>query len=396
MSIVPCGRTRSFVAVVLASFVISGCAFLPGFSLFETPTLYYIPVGEVANQVACELQEFIAQHEMEIKRDEDKAAREGTAAVAKEGTAAYAHHKWVLAADEDVKVVLTLQSDEQGYVNFTGINAAQLGFASLQELILSTTSGKTTVPSLAAKMTAKRTKTVAIIFSVSPTALQRDTIKIKAENGADKTITQNCAEWEKTETPAGRLYLRDWLNNYFETINFGTDTKPMERKKPYEDTNLTDTLLHIGRPIAPPEHVPAQFKIQSVELSTTLLLIADVSAGATPTLLGNGSAFIVPINGLSVDYNPDYSHKIDLTINMCDNTPIKTPYDPNPCHKKKYGTAMTPLLVRQCEIYSWLSPLLSGVKPPQDVEVTKKCWSIVMRIGRRHSAHDSRSVVSNC
>jgi hypothetical protein len=37
--------------------------------------------------------------------------------------------------------------------------------------------------------------------------------------------------------------------------------------------------------------------------------------------------------------------------------------------------ALTSQLVNQCQIYSWLEPILSGVKPPPDVDVDSPCVS---------------------
>ena len=99
-------------------------------------------------------------------------------------------------------------------------------------------------------------------------------------------------------------------------------------------------------------------------------MAADVTAGASPFFLGNGATFIVPINGLTFDWNPDYQHKIDINLKICDNTP--TEESENPCYQQKDEdklTYVTPLLKKQCEIYSYLFPLLSSVKPPRDVDL---------------------------
>jgi hypothetical protein len=332
MSNVRVGAIRLVILLFGAS-PISGCAFLPGFSLFEEPALYYIPVAEVANQVACELQEFMKEHD---------------------GDSVFNNQRWVLA-DEDVNVNLNLQTDSSGSASFTGVNVAQLGFSSLQAFISNTTSGKTSVPSLGAKLSAKRTRTVKIGFTVSPNALDPD-----LKNGTG-TQTINCKHWEETENPASRLYLKDWLNNYFETIN-----APEPNYKPKDSQ---DELLHSLRTIHPPEPVPTQFKIQSVELTTALQLVADVSAGATPNVLGNGTVFLLPVNGLNFDYSPDYTHTIDITLKICTNPDPKK----NSCYPPKTSLPpLTTLLIRQCSIYADLLPLLSGVNPPKDAMLDGK------------------------
>jgi hypothetical protein len=333
-----CG-VRRFPARSLGIFIvfslISGCSFLPGFGIFEAPALYFITVGEVANQVACELQEFMSEHE------NDKADAE---------------HRWVLA-NEDASVKLALQTDDSGYVNFTGVNVAKLGFESLARFV----STQSSVPTLAAKLSAKRTRTVQINFSVSPKALRNDpTVKKVTNLATGKQIEPNCAKTTQANNPIESLYLRDWLTNYFETINF---TTKKQWDNPAGNNNLTDNFLRTVRHVASPDAIPKQFKIQSVELSTTILLAADVSGGATPHILGNGSVFILPVNGLSFDYSPDYSHKIDITLNMCDNLDTT-----NSCHQGESSTSFNPLLQTQCAVYAQLVPLLSGVKPPRDYE----------------------------
>jgi hypothetical protein len=230
-------RVIRLAIFLLGSFFLSGCAFLPGFGLLEEPSLYYVPVGDVANQVACELQEFVAEHDKDPK---------------------WKQQRWVLA-DEDVTVSLNLQTDTSGNVSFTGVNVAGLGFSSLQAFIASTTSGKTSVPSLTAKLQAKRTRTVKIAFSVSPNALNQD-----LDPTRDITKTINCNNWEASESPASRLYLKEWLNNYFDTINYGYTSATPE--------DASEKLLAAVRPVFRPEQVPTQFKIQSVELSTALQL----------------------------------------------------------------------------------------------------------------------------
>ena len=133
-------RTRYIRPILLFHILplMTACSFLPGFGIFEDPALYFLPVGAVANQVACELQEFMSEHESD-PRD--------------------SLHRWQLA-NEDASVKLALQTDSSGYVNFTGINVAQVGLQSIASFI--TTQAK--VPTLAAKLSGKRTRTVTVSF----------------------------------------------------------------------------------------------------------------------------------------------------------------------------------------------------------------------------------------
>jgi hypothetical protein len=248
------------------------------------------------------------------------------------------YHKWVL--DEgDVDVKLNLQTDTQGYVNFTGVNVAQLGLETLASFVAT----QNKVSTLAAKLTAKRTRTVLVDFSVSPKPIMTD---------------HHCEQFSVTKTALFHLYLEEWLDNYFEQINYDYQNKP----------------------------IPNQLKIQSVELSTQIAFAVDISGGATPNILGNGSTFIVPINGLSLDYSPDYSHKIDLTLKLCDNSAPsdddqkvkkdKKQQTENPCftdpNNPEQSNLPPALLDRQCLIYAYIEPLLSGVKPPKDRPFNEK------------------------
>ena len=306
---------------------------LPGFGLLEDPALYYIPVSEVANQVACELQEFM-----------------------KEEIALNQKQRWVVA-NQDVSVNLNLQTDTSGSVTFTGVNIAHLGFSSLAAFISSTTSGKTSVPSLSIKGSAKRSRTVKINFTISPSALVTE-LAIDPSSKEVKTI--NCIAWEKAETPLSRLYLKDWLDNYFATINYG------QSNYLYQTIGgPADQVLTTARAIWPPLKVPTQMKIATVELSTAIQLLVDVSGGASPNVLGNGTAFIVPVNGLNFDYSPDFTHTIDLTIKICTNA---DPNNPTCYQHPSTFQAVTSLMRSQCHEYAKLLPLLSGVtvNPPKD------------------------------
>lgn len=348
----------ALLSAVVLSVLLLGCAFFPGFGLLEDQPLYYLPVAQVATQVACELQDFL------ITRETDPV---------------YQEQRWVIAKD-NVSVKLTLQTDQQGYVDFTGINLAQLGFGSLQELITSTTSGGVSIPSLGAKLSAKRTRTVVIKFTVAANLL--DSAK---HNVATETVTNSfiCTKDRPTANPATSLYLRDWLDNYFQTINIGLG--------PYKSrgNDISDAALNIARHLVQPPDIPPQFRIQSVELSTQLLVAADVSAGATPQILGNGSVFLIPINGLGVDYNPDYSDKIDLTIPICDRkfdsncAPKEAPNQQTNGAQKK-ALQISDMLVQQCSLYAKLAPLLASetVSPPRNAIRDGKCVACDGSLGK--------------
>ncbi len=337
-------RWRS-IAGVVAGIVLSGCGFLPGFGILEDTPLYHLPVGAIANQVACEVQEFVS--------DQNAKKAKG-----------FYLGRWRISNDP-VSIKLALTTDNSGYVNFTGVNVTSLGLASLATFVAT----QSKVPTLAAKLTAKRTRTVTIAFTVSPNpfpsslAPGRDvvtgTMVALKDPVTGAPITLNCAKNWRKDDPFTRLYLRDWLTNYFETIN------TLDKDQVFPPSNqLSDNLARVIRRVDQPDAIPEQFDIQSAELSTQIYIAADISGGATPNLLGNGSVFLLPVNGLSLDYNPDYAHKVDLTINMCDSLPPDSVCNDN---RPKSPTGYEPILDRQCKIYADLAPLLK-VNPPREYE----------------------------
>jgi hypothetical protein len=253
------------------------------------------------------------------------------------------NHRWLLGV-EDVAVKLQLSTDNQGYVNFTGIDAAKLGFEAVANLIAKQAS----VPSLGAKLSAKRSRTVQIAFTVSPKPLQEPK---RSANAAPDTERTNCSEWKKRANPANSLYLKEWLTKYFQTVNRNDDLSKYD--EPY--------------------------KMQTIQLTTAILIGVDISAGATPRVLGNGNVFIVPVHGLNLDFSPTYSHKIDLTVTVCDNSlkeveGTKKKY--RPCVDKMFLAHRTPQLEQQCQLYSRIAPLFTkDVKPPRDIMENGQLWT---------------------
>jgi hypothetical protein len=96
------------------------------------------------------------------------------------------------------------------------------------------------VSTLAAKLQAKRTRTALVSYTVSPKPFSND--KIAKEN--PKSPTRNCDRFSVKYNPLTRLYLEEWLANYFKSIN-----SDYLEKKP----------------------LPNQLKIQSMELSSFYL-----------------------------------------------------------------------------------------------------------------------------
>lgn len=318
------------VYIFFGSILIAGCSFLPGFGLLESPSLYYIPVSEVANQVACELQDFT--HYYRKKYGLGIATKSGIHYL----RTSKPQPQWVPGTD-DASVTLKLQTDDTGSVTFTGINVAGLGFTSLAEFI--TKAGS--VPSLGAKVSPSRTKVVTIVFAVPVTP--------------DEVSCSGLAL-----SPTRMLFLKEWLNNYFDKINV-TQTHEANVEKIYQKQVCDPT----GTDFFSPPCILDGVTFTSVDLNTQFKIAVDVSAGATPTLFG-GTAFLLPINGVSGDYNPDYVNSIDIKLGICKN-------QNNACDTKPEGKRepWTQLYEDQCRFSAIANSVLTGgvtVKTPPDVE----------------------------
>jgi hypothetical protein len=166
---------------------------------------------------------------------------------------------------------------------------------------------------------------------MSPSDLDSTLYSNQAKSGAPV----NCTKWRQSDNPVLSLYLKDWLGNYFNTVN-----------NPIAESEIPGTA----------DSVMQEIDISQVELSTAFQIVADVSGGATANLLGNGSVFIFPVSGLSLDYSPDLTHKVDITIKMCN-----TEKPGSTCFATAGQTKLwEPISDEQCRVFSAVSPILSG------------------------------------
>ena len=311
-------------------FALAGCTFLPGFGIAEDPSLYYLPVSEVSAQVQCELQDFLDEYRYYKMSSPTKT-------------------KWGLTSG-DVAVTLTLQTDHSGYVNFTGINVAKVGLTAFESFITSTGSGAAAVPTLAAKVTPTRSRTVTIVFSVP------------VISSTSSKIEEHCPAWARNY--ANHLFLKEWLNHYFDRINATqADEAEIEKEKSGSQCNLgtNSGFESYLPPIASDPCIGDGVKIASVDLKTQFKIAADVSGGSTPALFG-GAVFLLPVSGVGLDYNLDYSDSVDIKLAMCNNMD-------GSCSQQPPG-ALEPFsswYQQQCEAYWVINPILGTMKLPQNV-----------------------------
>jgi hypothetical protein len=191
----------------------------PGFNPITTAYTNQVPVHDVALEVQCEIYSFLEKEENEHIPQDSR----------------------LLDPTKGAGVVLILQTDFSGSVQYVGIDLSKLGFPSLASLVATT--GK--APSLQAKGTGKTTISAEVDFSVlqtdaSPamkpkkppdTVLKQSDIinKVPYENATFKLSTQVPGAWEPKRAPDPSTYfpnVNDIKNDCIYKI-------PLERKYLY-------------------------------------------------------------------------------------------------------------------------------------------------------------------
>jgi hypothetical protein len=131
--------------VVLLCFALAGCGgvggdFLwwPSFHYYPTAYTNAVPVHDVALEVQCEIYRFL---------DKETASR----------------GQELLDPGKGAGVVLILQTDLSGYVQYVGIDLSKLGFPSIAELVAASNK----VPSLQAKVNGQTTVSAEVDFTVA-------------------------------------------------------------------------------------------------------------------------------------------------------------------------------------------------------------------------------------
>jgi hypothetical protein len=261
--------------------VLSGCADIlpwPGFesrpAIFSYPE--QIPATEIAEQVRCELANFI-EHD-----GADRTAR-------------------LLDPDKGAQVQLKLTTDLQGSVQWLGINLKGLGLNELAELVTKTNNS----PSLQLKAQGKST-TVSQIDFVLPQTSKTSILYLnpKTNKQEPRTLPENLRLpkggcWPTTPQEAAKyawfnMWLDDALRRY--TIRI------------YKADNLVPSAGN-----------PNNLKFYDLvcqpklTISTQFQLLFDVSAG---TNIFNAFPIILPISGLNIDASPDYTHYLQIAFTL--------------------------------------------------------------------------------
>jgi hypothetical protein len=175
--------------------------------------------------------------------------------------------------------------------------------------------------------------------------------------------TSICPDWALH--PDRELFLKTWLLNYFDKINFAALPPTAGSNTPCQANTARFNVVQLESLSIPP-CFPDGTQFQNVDLKTQFVIALDVSAGVTPAFFG-GTVFLIPVSGVSGDFNPDYQHSIDVKMAICDSTT-------GGCTSAKSGKLdeITPIHIEQCYAYAVLNPTIADAKGPQDVMSSDK------------------------
>jgi hypothetical protein len=324
--------------VAVTSSLLAGCGGLfPGFDRSEQPLLYDVEVSEVATQVACELREFFFDEYLRMKQEKLQRAKGVPPPL-----------RWSID-DSAASVTLTLTTDVSGKVGYLGVNLgaiSQIFTLTNQSVVTATASNSIKVPSLQASLTGKRTAKITLVVSVpqrpgEPTLTRFENeirrfealgmTRTDAETQA-KLLVSGCSE--RARHLDKRLFLANWMKNYFDTIN-------------------ADPTCSLGD--APDPKQPKNCTYQTAQLSTGFQIVFDLNGGLAPFVAGG---FIIPVSAMNLDVSPDYIHNLDVKLTLCG--PTADGCDPT---QIKLGTQFTSDVCRQ---YFQLRLLLPDVARPPD------------------------------
>jgi hypothetical protein len=192
--------SRGALSAILAA-AVSGCAMgFPGFTEFWADNIYHYQVGEVVEQVRCEVKSFLGAQRKYFEKKKDKTEE--------------------FFASDDVGVKLTLTTDVSGTVNYTGIDLHKLGLTSVAQLI----SLNKDIPNLGAKLQGKGTITATV-----------DIAKLNFTG-------ESCHD--TFNKPMAYFFIKEWLTNFLQQR--AIEMKSMEGVSDFKLTMGTKFQLVLG------------------------------------------------------------------------------------------------------------------------------------------------------
>lgn len=276
----------------------------PGFNPISTAYIDQVPVHDVALEVQCEIYDFL--------EDGDKQTKNR-----------------LLDPKKGAGVVLILQTDLSGSVQYVGVNLSKLGFPNLAELVTATNK----VPSLQAKGTGKTTISAEVDFTILQTDTKpspgQETLPnmVLKKDDVDKQYDYVNATFNPDPKKKGAFLpttvASDPKKNWFPPVS---EIKS-KCKAPYSWENLRRKYLYLWL-----DNWLTQYKgyldkktkdepwvcNTKVTLKSAFQIVVDVSAGVNAFMV---PPIILPISGFNVDGSPDWQHSIAITFALQDAGP---------------------------------------------------------------------------
>jgi hypothetical protein len=176
-------------------------------------------------------------------------------------------HSRYLDPKKSAGVQLTLQSDNSGAVTYVGIDLNRIGLSSVAELV----SSQNKAPNLQAGLQGKSVTSSQIEFDVPQTLEGLKRVR------CDDSV-------RRLPIP---LDLDSWLTRFFKNLEAHADN--------------TDTTC-----------------MSKVTVRTQFQLVVPIKGGVNPLF---GTAFILPISGLSFEFSPAFTHTLQVAFSLNRNGP---------------------------------------------------------------------------
>jgi len=292
---------RSLLAVLLVFPQVSCVDILawPGFEsqpgVFSYPE--QLPAAEVAEQVRCELAQYL--------REERVRQNDTTVVPNREGP-------MFLDPNKGAQVQLKLSTDLQGSVSYLGVNLKALGLSQVASLVTSTNN----VPSLQVKAQVKSTQTSQVDF-ILPQTPNNFIYKNKPDSNVIILQTSNVEKPivlkpDAKMPPSKQTIPEDLRLPKLKECSHGDPERFLEYA--WFRLWLAEALHRYKDRLGAKGYGPGSTFADRVcqpklTISTQFQLLFDVSAG---TSILQAIPIILPISGVNVDASPDYTHSIQI------------------------------------------------------------------------------------
>jgi hypothetical protein len=297
----------------------SGCADIlpwPGFESHPAIFSYteQLPAAEVAEQVRCELAEYLLQETTKLRVPHGPEGPE------------------FLDPNAGAQVQLKLTTDLQGSVTWLGIDLKGLGLGAVAALV--TQANKT--PSLQLKAQGKSTETSQVDFVIPQTT---DNLVYQKITPVLDKVTGKMVDYQPRDLPKSLQLPKE---------------KDCSHGLQYTWFRLwlSDAMQHYKNRLGPDVYGPGATFADHVcqpklTISTQFQLLFDISAG---TNVLQAVPILLPVSGLNVDASPDYTHFIQIIFSLRPTGRFDVHGDPYPKDRE------TLMRVAACEALKTTNP----------------------------------------